>query len=99
MSICANFTRQLQAWRRYAHELRNCLRQSSHQLSEARQARELLNAQLDSVRMLLVEYERQRDEALAVVDQLDSEIQALHSRNVDDAAASHSAEVRPARVG
>jgi hypothetical protein len=85
----ANFSTHLLAWERYAHGLRACLRQSSQQLSEARQTSEVLNAQLDSMRMLVEEYERERDDALAVVAELNAEIQTLYHRN-----ASHPALIR-----
>lgn len=48
-SIRANYQRHVLAWERYARGLRACLRQSSQQLSEARQTNELLTANGDSL--------------------------------------------------
>ena len=50
--ISANLSRHLQAWERYVNGLGACLRQSSQQLSEARQTKELLAAQLDTMQIL-----------------------------------------------
>ena len=85
--ISANVSAHLRAWQQYAHGLRECLRHSSRQLSQAREAKALLKAQLDSTRLLLQECERQRDEALAVVDELNAEIQTRHGQNAGGACA------------
>ncbi len=53
------YSTQLQAWERYARGLRACWRQSSQRLVEARQTSEVLKAQLQSIRMLLEQCERQ----------------------------------------
>jgi hypothetical protein len=47
---------------------------------EARQTSEVLKAQLESIRMLLEQCERQRDVALAELVQLNTEIQASYSQ-------------------
>lgn len=95
-TISANFSSYLLAWQRYAHRLRASLRQSSQQLLEARQISDLLNAQLDSMRMLMQEYERQRDDAPAVVAHLNEEIQTLYHRNASHPALIRSDELRSA---
>ena len=77
-AISANFSTHPRAWERYARRLRACVQQASRQLLEARQTSDLLSAQLDSMRMLPQECERQRDEALREAAQLNAEIQTLY---------------------
>jgi hypothetical protein len=93
-TISGNFSSYLAAWERYAHGLRACLRHSSQQLLEARHSKEVVDAQLDSMRILLEQCERQRDEALAVVDQLNTELQSVSDANARHAAVPRSGEPR-----